>query len=118
MFASEEWASSTYASKFDGDLVRGIILEDSRFWRSLTYYCSCVSSLVKVLRLVDGDSKPSMGYIYEAMDRERSKLQKNFKMWRADIRKCGKLLTNVGTINSIDLFMLLDTILILGNNFY
>ena len=34
--------------------------------------------LVKVLRLVDGDAKPAMGYIYEAMDRAKEQIQKNF----------------------------------------
>ena len=92
MFASEEWASSTYASKFDGDLVRGIILEDSRFWRSLTYYCSCVSSLVKVLRLVDGDSKPSMGYIYEAMDRAKEQIAKNFQNVESRYKKVWEII--------------------------
>ena len=34
--------------------------------------------LVKVLRLVDGDIKPAMGYIYEAMDRAKEQIWKNF----------------------------------------
>lgn len=34
--------------------------------------------MVKVLRLVDGDAKPVMGYIYEAMDRAKEQIEKNF----------------------------------------
>ena len=34
--------------------------------------------LVKVLRLVDGDAKPAMSYINEAMDRSKEQIQKNF----------------------------------------
>ena len=34
--------------------------------------------LVKVLRFVDGDAKPAIGYIYEAMDRSKEQIQKNF----------------------------------------
>ena len=34
--------------------------------------------LVKVLRLVDGDAKPAMGYIYKAMDKSKEQIQKNF----------------------------------------
>ncbi|XP_012573697.1 uncharacterized protein [Cicer arietinum] len=34
-----------------------------------------IGSLVHVLRLVDNEKKPAMGYIYEAMDRGRSLLQ-------------------------------------------
>ena len=33
--------------------------------------------LVKVLRLVDGDATPAMGYIYEAMDRAKEQIKKN-----------------------------------------
>ena len=36
-----------------------------------------VLPLVKVLRLVDGDAKPAMGYIYEAMDRAKEEIAKN-----------------------------------------
>ena len=31
-----------------------------------------------MLRLVDGDAKPAMGYIYEAMDRAKEQIGKNF----------------------------------------
>ena len=34
--------------------------------------------LVKVLRLVDGDAKLAMSYIYEAMDRVKEQIRKNF----------------------------------------
>ena len=79
MFASEEWVTSIYAWGVDGIKAREIILEDSRFWKSLTYCCTCVSPLVKVLRFVDGDLKTSMGYIYEAMDRANEQIAKNFQ---------------------------------------
>ncbi|KAI3939177.1 hypothetical protein MKX01_002045, partial [Papaver californicum] len=38
-----------------------------------------VIPLVKVLRLVDGDDKPTMGYIYKAIDKEKEQIQINFK---------------------------------------
>ncbi|KAG5515997.1 hypothetical protein RHGRI_036889 [Rhododendron griersonianum] len=42
-------------------------------------YClKGVLPLIKVLRLVDGDAKPAMGYIYEAMDRAKEQIEKNF----------------------------------------
>ena len=34
--------------------------------------------LVRVLRLVDGEKKPAMGYIYEAMDRAKEAIAKSF----------------------------------------
>ena len=32
--------------------------------------------LVRVLHLVDGDEKPAMGYLYEAMDRAKEEKKK------------------------------------------
>ncbi|XP_052187762.1 uncharacterized protein LOC127798293 [Diospyros lotus] len=78
MFASEEWAKSHYASKVDAIKVGAILLSDDKFWKSIKYCLKCVSPLVKVLRLVDGDVKPAMGYIYEAMDRAKEKIAQNF----------------------------------------
>jgi len=34
--------------------------------------------LIEVLRLVDSDQKPVMGFIYEAMDQAKEKIQKAF----------------------------------------
>ncbi|KAI8530748.1 hypothetical protein RHMOL_Rhmol11G0083700 [Rhododendron molle] len=45
--------------------------------KQLTLNEMCVLPLVKVLWLVDGDSKPAMGYIYEAMDRAKEQIAKN-----------------------------------------
>jgi len=39
----------------------------------------CVIPIVKVLRLVDGDSKPVMSYIYEVMDGAKEQISANFK---------------------------------------
>ena len=35
--------------------------------------------LLRVLRLVDGDEKPAMGYLYEAMDRAQEEMKKRLK---------------------------------------
>jgi len=40
--------------------------------------CKSVIAIVKVLRLVNGDAKPAMPYIYEAMDRAKEKIVENF----------------------------------------
>ncbi|KAH6793046.1 hAT dimerization domain-containing protein / transposase-like protein [Perilla frutescens var. hirtella] len=43
-------------------------------------YALLVGSLVKVLRMVDGERKPPIGYIYEAMDRAKEAIAKSFSM--------------------------------------
>lgn len=77
MFASEKRAKSHYASKVDTIKVGAILLSDDKFWKSIKYYLKCVSPLVS-LRLIDGDVKPTMGCIYEAMDGTKEKVAQNF----------------------------------------
>ncbi|WOL06774.1 hypothetical protein Cni_G15508 [Canna indica] len=67
---------SSYASKVEAKVVEDIILVEKKFWNALKYCLNCVTPLVKVLRLGDGDSKPAMGYIYEAMDRAKEQIAK------------------------------------------
>ena len=43
----------------EGKQLVNIVLCDDRFWKSIQYCLKCVTPLVKVLRLVDGDSKPT-----------------------------------------------------------
>ena len=77
MFNSLAWCKSSYAKTRDGFEVQEIVF-DTRFWQAIRYCLKCVLPLVKVLRLVDGDAKPAMGYIYEAMDRAKEQIEKNF----------------------------------------
>jgi len=37
------------------------------FWNIIVYILKVMGPLVRVLRLVDNERKPTMGYIYEAM---------------------------------------------------
>ena len=48
------------------------------FWNSVVYTLKVMAPLVKVLRLVDGERKPAMGYIYEAMDKAKETIMKSF----------------------------------------
>jgi len=87
MFASEEWATSPHASKNEAKQVMNLVLSDGRFWRSITYFLKCVNPLVKVLRLVNGDAKPAMLYIYEAIDKAKEKIVENFQKQETGYKK-------------------------------
>ena len=56
--------------------VRQLILSSTKealsFWKKADEVLKLFEPLVKVLRLVDGDDKPTMGFIYEAMERTKS----------------------------------------------
>ncbi|KAF8387759.1 hypothetical protein HHK36_026414 [Tetracentron sinense] len=45
------------------------------FWNNIVYAMKITAPLVRVLRLVDGEKKPPMGYIYEAMDRAKETIK-------------------------------------------
>ena len=78
LFASKDWAESTFVSTSEGKLVENIVLGDVNFWKAIKYCLSGVVTIFKVLRLMDGDAKPTMGYIYEAMDRAKEQIKANF----------------------------------------
>ncbi|KAL5551082.1 hypothetical protein UlMin_001258 [Ulmus minor] len=78
MFGSEEWQRSNYSRKTEGERVMNIILADSEFWATIKYCLKSVVPLVKVLRLVHGDAKPAMGYIFEAVDRAKDQIASNY----------------------------------------
>ncbi|XP_059635279.1 uncharacterized protein LOC132277438 [Cornus florida] len=48
------------------------------FWTSIVYSLKVASPLVRVLKLVDGERRPPMGYIYEAMERAKEAIAKAF----------------------------------------
>ncbi|KAL0359783.1 UNVERIFIED_CONTAM: hypothetical protein Sangu_0827700 [Sesamum angustifolium] len=48
------------------------------FWNHVLYIIRIAGPLVKVLHLVDGERKPPMGYIYEAMDRAKKAIAASF----------------------------------------
>ncbi|KAK9053403.1 hypothetical protein SSX86_030037 [Deinandra increscens subsp. villosa] len=71
MFISSEWSTCAWAKRADGKEVKKIIMDERNFWPSVVYCIKTTMPLVEVLRLVDGEQKPAMGYIYGAMDEFR-----------------------------------------------
>jgi hypothetical protein len=70
MFLFYEWVACVYSTKQDGQAISQLVGHDQRFWSGVGDVCTISEPLVKVLRLVDGE-KPTMGYLYEAMDRAK-----------------------------------------------
>ncbi|XP_025647851.1 uncharacterized protein [Arachis hypogaea] len=61
-----------------GRAVSAIIL-DSKFWDDCFTACKLVGPLIKLLRLVDADDKPSLGYVYEEMLRAEDAIKEMFR---------------------------------------
>ncbi|XP_054797752.1 uncharacterized protein LOC129302885 [Prosopis cineraria] len=47
------------------------IVLDNRFWNECYDIVALVGPLIRLLRIVDGDEKPSLGYVYEGMIRAK-----------------------------------------------
>ncbi|XP_073063748.1 uncharacterized protein [Primulina eburnea] len=59
------------------------IIMDARFWKRARDVCATMEPLVKVLKLVDQDKKPTMSIIYEAMDQAKLEIKENTKDWQS-----------------------------------
>ncbi|XP_075659142.1 uncharacterized protein LOC142629024 [Castanea sativa] len=72
IFTCDKWLSFPHAKTAVWKEISKIVLEDYSFW-------SQCKNKVRVLCLVDGDEKPTMGYFYEAMDKAKEEIKKRLK---------------------------------------
>nr|XP_016454406.1 PREDICTED: uncharacterized protein LOC107778630 [Nicotiana tabacum] len=77
LFVSDEYTSSACGREARGREFADIILSLS-FWNNAVHALKIGGPLVKVLRLVDGEQRPPMGYLYEAIDRAKEAIQASF----------------------------------------
>ncbi|XP_057760023.1 uncharacterized protein LOC130980349 [Arachis stenosperma] len=77
MFTSDEWAKNKLSKEAKGREATKIVIMPS-FWNHVKYTLKIMGPLVRVLRLVDGEKKPPMGYIYEAMEKAKECIMKTF----------------------------------------
>ncbi|MFQ6633868.1 hypothetical protein Gotur_010275 [Gossypium turneri] len=77
MFNSNEFKESKWGQQKSGPAyeVKKVVL-GKFFWKKANDIIKVYEPLVKVLRLVDGDKKPTMGFIYEAVDRVKQEFNK------------------------------------------
>lgn len=77
LVTSKTFVDSKYARDQKGKDATEIIL-DTRFWRDCKIIVEIVKPLIKLLRIVDSDDRPSLGYIYEGMRRVRGAIKATF----------------------------------------
>lgn len=82
MFNSEEFRKSKFEKDKKGQTfeARQIVVGND-FWSKTNDILKLFEPLVKVLRLVDGDEKPTMGFIYEAINRAKQSIQENSRYY-------------------------------------
>ncbi|KAI3730392.1 hypothetical protein L1987_61562 [Smallanthus sonchifolius] len=91
MIVSDEWKNSKWAKEVGGKKVESTFLQE-RFWRNIVYALKLTGPLVKVLRIVDGDKKPAMGYIYEAMTRAKDAIAASFLNRKDEYKKAFEII--------------------------
>ncbi|KAF8410014.1 hypothetical protein HHK36_002534 [Tetracentron sinense] len=91
----DEWNKSKWPRDLKGKRAMETVLSTS-FWNDIVYAMKVTAPLVRVLRLVDGEKRPPMGYIYEAIDRAKEAIKEALGGQRNER-------------NSTNLFMQLDT---------
>ena len=77
MFNSKEWKTSKFGTSQEGKRIERMVL-DNRFWKNVSTCLKATTPLMVVLRLVDTDVKPAMGFIYEEIDYAKEKIRSNF----------------------------------------
>ncbi|XP_062020978.1 uncharacterized protein LOC133737448 [Rosa rugosa] len=85
MITSDEWNESKHAKSVKGKAAVNIALSTS-FWNEVSLYLKVFAPLVKVLRLVDGDRKPSMSFVYGELLRAKEEIKMAFKDQEAHYR--------------------------------
>jgi hypothetical protein len=101
-FTSEEWEQYISASHVS-EKTKNVALKVQQWiltetlWNKIEKILSIIGPLVKVLKMVDGDDKDNMGYLYEAMDRAKESIKSNSprnfdKWWRIVDRRWDKTL--------------------------
>ncbi|CAN6454092.1 unnamed protein product [Victoria cruziana] len=78
MFSSDDWSAYQGAFKRKASLVVDIIFNND-FWQSCIMLLKICLPLLKVLRLADSESRPSIGYLYEAMDKAKEAIRDHLK---------------------------------------
>nr|XP_009599910.2 uncharacterized protein LOC104095467 [Nicotiana tomentosiformis] len=84
---SNEWKDNRYAKEVAGKETAKVLISPS-FWNDVVRALKVGGPLIKVLRMVDGERKPPMGYLYEAMDRAKETIAASFE---GDVRKYEKV---------------------------
>ncbi|KAL4633165.1 hypothetical protein ACB092_04G102500 [Castanea dentata] len=70
---SKFYVKSRYAKDKKAKAVEKIIL-DNQFWNDCHVIVYIMSPLIRLLRIVDSDEKPVMGYVYDGMYRDKKRL--------------------------------------------
>ncbi|RYR50051.1 uncharacterized protein [Arachis hypogaea] len=78
LMVDKYFTSHELSKSVNRKIVSSIIL-DSKFWKNCVTMVKIVGPFIKLLRLVDADEKPSLGYVYEGMQRAKIAIKTMFR---------------------------------------
>ncbi|XP_058775707.1 uncharacterized protein LOC131649981 [Vicia villosa] len=91
MVKSKEWTTTTYFKYVKAkEFVEQVL--DSRVWSKYADIVKITEPLVHVLRIVDSEDKPAMGYLYRVMYKAREEIEKGFRRNKLKIEPYLKIL--------------------------
>ncbi|MCL7045524.1 hypothetical protein MKW94_010140 [Papaver nudicaule] len=73
LFINDKWVQSRFSKEVVGKNAVKIVTS-RQFWDDIVFVVDVLGPLVKVVRLVDTERKPTMGYIYEKMRQAREQV--------------------------------------------
>jgi hypothetical protein len=78
MVISKEWTNCAYYKEAQGKKFTKVVL-DQQFWKNYALVCQLSEPLVRVLRIVDNDERPAMGYLFAGFHTAREEIEKIFQ---------------------------------------
>ncbi|KAK2659712.1 hypothetical protein Ddye_006245 [Dipteronia dyeriana] len=83
MFTSNDWETCKWSKSVKGKTACSTVMSLS-FWKGVNLCLRVFAPLVKVLRLVDRDRKPSMGFVYGELKQAKEEIKDVLKIIRID----------------------------------
>ena len=93
MVTSKDWTSSAYAKEAKAKKFVDQVL-DSNFWKQCADIVKLTEPLVRVLRIVDSEDKPAMGFLYQAICKAREEMVRRFQRRKKMVEPYLKILDN------------------------
>ncbi|RVX02328.1 hypothetical protein CK203_028275 [Vitis vinifera] len=103
LVTSKFFVDSRYSKDHKSQVAVSIIL-DNRFWNDCLIVVNLMSPLMRLLRIVDCDERPLMGYVYEGMYRENFCNKPNVIGGVMDVIDQKVLKGKIETMNEMRLF--------------
>lgn len=94
MFTSDSWMQSSFSKQRAG-LEVAEILVDPLFWSQSDQILNVVKPLLSVLHLMDSEDRPSVGYVYDAMEKAKKSIILAFKNAESDYISYLKIIDHI-----------------------